>query len=821
MKLLYEIIEDTKAIFKSSNTERIKEDEIPSIWKYLPYDTYNGELFENKGSIGFILKASHFSGFTEQKEEILSSFLNYEVPKDYYIEVINYASPKIGKIISNWKSNSSNLLYQKLTTKRIEHICGGNWTNILGNKGTHIFRDFHLYFIISAKEDKYSLLRFKEKLNYTLKRLGCSTSDVTGADLASFLSELLTPDTSPYSTDIKKEDGKRIEDYIAADSRIIAQKDSIKVVSNNSEFIYLVFEVVEFPEDWEMSESFNLMENFEHGVRLPFPFLIRYGIRFFGSEESKRRANRARTIKLKQGDTEGVFKYFPQMIEEVQDWDFVNSCLDKGQKLAKGIISIVAMVQNDVESAIQSIKSHFSELKFKLEQVNHETINSFISCLPFGFASFYESLDQLKAISTITSSTAKNLMPVFADHSNTASPLMLLSGRRGQLFYFDNFLSKENYNMVVIGKPGSGKSTFLNELTISTLKIGGQVVTLDDGHSAENLCSILQGAHIDFNTTDFCINPFTLFIEKGSIDDYVSDFEEPFIKLVTSILCVIMGVNVDEISPENTIYKSLMRKAITCVMAQKGKNGGFQDILAELQENPECKLICDEDIRERLIYALKEYAQGRYSLYFNGESKLDINNMLTVFEFSKINSNEVLKNSVLMMVTFLVYSKMFKRERRMVLIIDEAWSLLKHAGMREFMGAIARKARKYKGCIVIATQNYGDFSYEFSPVANEILSCSDWRIMAGADRSDEKYLENLFSLDIEIPLLRSVRGQKGLFSEYMIKHKSGGSDIARLFLEPFSKALYSSTAEDVQLLKAIKSQGFSTEEAIEKMICMI
>ena len=125
-----------------------------------------------------------------------------------------------------------------------------------------------------------------------------------------------------------------------------------------------------------------------------------------------------------QGDTEGVFKYFPQMIEEVQDWDFVNSCLDRGQKLAKGMISIVAIVKEDIESAIQGIKSHFSELKFKLEQVNHETINSFISCLPFGFASFYESLDQLKAISTITSSTAKNLMPVFADHGNTASPLM-------------------------------------------------------------------------------------------------------------------------------------------------------------------------------------------------------------------------------------------------------------------------------------------------------------------------------------------------------------------------------------------------------------
>ena len=56
----------------------------------------------------------------------------------------------------------------------------------------------------------------------------------------------------------------------------------------------------------------------------------------------------------------------------------------------------------------------------------------------------------------MTSHIAKNLMSIFADHGNTASPLMLLGGRRGQLFYFDNFLSKENFNMIIVGKPGAG-----------------------------------------------------------------------------------------------------------------------------------------------------------------------------------------------------------------------------------------------------------------------------------------------------------------------------------------------------------------------------
>ena len=172
-----------------------------------------------------------------------------------------------------------------------------------------------------------------------------------------------------------------------------------------------------------------------------------------------------------------------------------------------------------------------------------------------------------------------------------------------------------------------------------------------------------------------------------------------------------------------------------------------------------------------------------------------------------------------MMVTFLVYSKMFKRERRMALIIDEAWLLLQHNGMRGFMREIARKARKYRGCLVIATHNYSDFTADFSQTANEILPNCDWRILLGADNSADEHLRTLFSLNhTQINLLKTVKAEKGLYSEYMICHKEDGSDIARLFLELFSQGLYTSTAEDVKLLEDYKKAGMSVEEAVELLV---
>ena len=790
------------------------------IWDHLPYDEYSDGIFKNKNSYGFILKVSHFSGVSEQKKDVLGSFVNYEVPTECYLEIINYASPKIGHITNKYLDASQRgSLYEKLARRRVDYINSGSWKNILGNKGFYIFRDFSLYFVVTVKreEDLEVLKTFKEKMHYTLERLGCSVKIVDDMELAALLKEFLYPEANANAA-ITFERKDKIMQYMDGESEFVAEVDGVRVTNNKKEFKYLIFEVVEFPDAWELGESVNLMEKFEHGVRMPFPFMIRYGMKFLDHEKSKRMAGRTRALKIKQGDTDGIFQYVPKMIEEIEDWDYIDKCLGTGQRLARGAINILVVVsERDSTAVAQAVKSHFSELKFKIEQVRHETINSMIATLPFGFTEGYQKLEQLKITGTLTSHIAKNLMPIFADHGNTASPLMLLGGRRGQLFYFDNFLSKENFNMVIVGKPGAGKSTFLNELTASTLRLGGQVVTLDDGESAKEACLIQGGIYVDFKQ-DFCINPFTLFIEKGAMDDYVADFEEPFVNLVMSMLCIIMGVDINGVSPENTVYKTIMRRAIVSVMKKKGEEGGFKDIWIELKENPKCSFKSDPDITNRLIDVLEDYAIGDESCYFNGKSSLSIESMFTVFEFSKLNSNKVIKNSVLMLVTFLVYSKMFKRERRMALIIDEAWSLLKHDGMKEFMASIARRARKYKGCLVVATQNYFDFDKSESQTANEILACSDWRVMAGADRADEVWLKELFSLDMEIGLLKGVETQKGLYSEYMIKHKNGGSDIARLFLEPFSRALYSSTAEDVKRLESLKKEGLSTEQAIEKII---
>ena len=68
------------------------------------------------------------------------------------------------------------------------------------------------------------------------------------------------------------------------------------------------------------------------------------------------------------------------------------------------------------------------------------------------------------------------MMPLLGEWKGTSLRGMPLKGRRGQISFwyaFDNHCG--NYNVVVVGRSGSGKSVFMQELLVNTLRLGGRV----------------------------------------------------------------------------------------------------------------------------------------------------------------------------------------------------------------------------------------------------------------------------------------------------------------------------------------------------------
>ncbi len=810
---------------------------------YLPYCSIsNDNIFENKSSLGFILKVTPFSGLAASDISSLSKMISYEIPHDAIVQVINYASPNIEQILLKWNdviSSDAKDIYTTLSRKRIEFF--SNKSSSIHSTASLQKRNFELYFCISFQsrintnndkidnlkngsqiknKDFPKILDTRTKIAHAFRNIGCQVVEVTKDSLEEYLAEILNFNLIPS-------DGQNFFDIESDTSYIMypnfvqarSLQDTKLIVKN-----YLIFEVDEWPGHWSLTDGINYVGDFNTGQGLPFPFYISFGYKTEDHITSERTSTKMRVIRTNQ-TTSKLVSFVPAMKEEMDDWHYITGEIDKGARLAKSVMHIVAIINQDVDTkyAIQTVLDHFYQLRFKLNQVKYDCLNSLLHTLPLSLADNWQVLSRKKALTTMISSTCLNLLPVFADPKNDKTPLMLFLGRRGQVFFFDNYASNQNgnYNMVVVGKSGSGKSVFLQEYMTSILRQDGQVVVIDDGRSFQNSTKILGGDFVDFAGQHFCINPFSLYqLSCEDEESFKTDFEEPLIDLIVSILCIVTNIDKNNTKHfETGLYRDVLKKAVQFVVDTKKEKGGFKDVYDVLAYNQALRTDQTRDIADNLKYVLTEYATGRYASYYNGKSTLSINNLLTVFELSSLESNEVLQTSILLTTTFLVYAKMRKRQKRTSLIIDEAWRLLKHDAIKGFIEGVARRARKYNGSLIVATQSISDFDEQKSQSAAAVLSQSDFRIILSAENKDSKILETQLGLtQSEINIACHLKGDKGKYSEVMIRHSSGSWLIARLALDPFTTKLYSSKAEDVTKIKDLMVSGYTLEQAIELII---
>jgi hypothetical protein len=71
-------------------------------------------------------------------------------------------------------------------------------------------------------------------------------------------------------------------------------------------------------------------------------------------------------------------------------------------------------------------------------------------------------------------------MPVFGDWKGTGTPVLNLVARSGQLLEVSLFDTASNYNAVIAGQSGSGKSFLTNEPLATNLSVGRRCWVIDE-----------------------------------------------------------------------------------------------------------------------------------------------------------------------------------------------------------------------------------------------------------------------------------------------------------------------------------------------------
>ena len=117
----------------------------------------------------------------------------------------------------------------------------------------------------------------------------------------------------------------------------------------------------------------------------------------------------------------------------------------------------------------------------------------------------------------------------------------------------------------------------------------------------------------------------------------------------------------------------------------------------------------------------------------------------------------------------------------------------------------------------MGTQSINDFYA--TPGAQAAFDNSDWMCLLSQKDESIELLKNSKRLSMDPSMertLRSLHTEKGKYAEIMIKGPKGFA-VGRLFLDDFSKVLYSTKADEFAAVQSLVDQGLSLKKAIQKI----
>ena len=812
-------------------------DDAASFSAWLPYRAYleDEQVFVNRDSLAFCLELRPQSGADEEMTRILTSLFAAS-PPGTGLQFHLFASPDIRRRLAAYarmrrpddevpelatlgRTGRHTNLYRTMARKRVAHYIQGGRRTLLPAQ-SYLLRDFRLVLSVSIPGSAQELARLDDLLllrdgaRATLHAAGFPSRAWTAADLINWVSALVDPhrsvgDALPLTYD----EGRELRDQVIDRATRMRVRQSAIELSNAADSATIdlrLLSVRSFPPRFALWNMGSLIGDLYQGtLQFPCPFLLTLGVHVLDPEATRNWAY-IKAARATTNATSYMARFLPDLQERKADWDIVLKALDDGQQLVDlhHTVALFAPAE-EVTRAEQSARAIFRARGFELTNDTLMMTQALIGSLPMTLsAPFHVDLKRMKRITTKTSANAVHLSPVIAEWQGTGTPVLIFGGRRGQIMQIDVYDNPAgNYNVAIAGTSGSGKSLLLNEIASAYLGTGARVWIIDVGRSYEKTCRYFGGSFIEFSeSAPLSLNPFTL------VEDIDEDME---------LLQPLLAQMVSPREPLNGFQYSTLGAAIKRVWNDKRNTMTVSDIHDLLATG---RLDADKNEDDRrlkdLATMLHPYTrEGVYGKYFEGDATFDFGSDFIVLELEELKAKKDLQTVVLLIVMYRITREMyFSRERKKIVIIDEAWDLLSGGATAEFIEAGYRRARKYKGAFMSATQGVDD--YYRNPAAKAALDNSDWMFLLRQKSESIEMMDKLGQLSMDDAmkrLLQSLRTEHGAYSEIFI-HSPAGSGIGRLIVDPYSLLLFSSRAEDFTAINEKRAAGLTVSQAIDAVL---
>jgi type IV secretory pathway VirB4 component len=396
-------------------------------------------------------------------------------------------------------------------------------------------------------------------------------------------------------------------------------------------------------------------------------------------------------------------------------------------------------VENEMKNILESRLVYVKPALFQQD-------TGFVSTLPL-------ALDSLNIKNKLNTSPLSSFFPfVSFDLSSDKGILYGLNRHNGSLILFDRF-SLENYNSIVFAKSGSGKSYLTKLEILRTLMFDTEVIIIDPEREYEFLAESVGGRYFDISlTSDHHINPFDL--PHPAVDEAPSEVLRSNIVNLVGLFRVMLG----GLTPEED---AIIDQAITETYALKDITGDadFTKLEPPLLSDFELVLAGIEG-SEDLLQRLSKYTKGTWSGFINKASNVDINKKLVCFSIRDMEDE--LKPVAMYIVTHFIWNAVRKNLRKRLLVVDEAWIMMKNDDTASFLFGLAKRGRKYYLGLATITQDVGDFLK--SPYGLPIIANSSIQMLLKQSPSSIDVIQKTFNLtDEEKYLLLESGVGEGIF----------------------------------------------------------
>lgn len=337
-----------------------------------------------------------------------------------------------------------------------------------------------------------------------------------------------------------------------------------------------------------------------------------------------------------------------------------------------------------------------------------------------------------------------------ADLTDNSGILYGVNMHNNGLVIFDRF-NLENANAVVFAKSGAGKSFTVKLEALRSMMLGAEILIIDPENEYQKLADAVGGSYIRLSlSSDTRINPFDLprVIDSDEADDALRanlvTLHGLFRLMLGGSQIAASGQAMSALTPaeeadlDQALIDTYARVGIT---SDPLTHGSQPPTIAELYDT----LLHMGGTGPQLAQRLRKYTTGTFAGIFSQQSNIDINNPMVVFNIRDLEDE--LRPVAMYIVLSHIWNITRTIQKKRMLIVDEAWQLMKYDDSANFLFSLAKRARKYFLGLTTITQDVEDFMG--SKMGRAIVANSSMQILLKQSSSAVDVLADVFKLTEE------------------------------------------------------------------------